>query len=342
MKNEPISQSPKKSPKSRKVILIILSILVIWGVVDLCVSEITAGKIPHRFASAEEGAVLLLSNTGYYGAYTQNDIDFRMRKSGATLDELLDVSAGSVKKFSFFEKRYVNHRIARMYRTLRRNKYTLPETDEITFVKMDMSLEGGASGYTHGTEIYLNSVNVTVYTFMSFLPDFNKSMDELLWHELFHCLTRCNPDFRERMYLLINFTVAESDFDIPPSLKTKVLNNPDVEHHNSYAPFVIDGRETDCFVAWITTRDYEEVKSSWSSCEAVALIPIDGTDTYWLSDQASNFDEVFGTNTSYVIDPEECLADNFAYAMLYGINGKDGQGWPNPEIIQGIIDIVNR
>ncbi|MBQ0168087.1 MAG: hypothetical protein KBT02_13355 [Treponema sp.] len=295
-----MNQPPKKSPKSIKAVLVILCILVIWGAVDLCVSEIIAGKIPHRFASVDEGAELLLANTDYYGAYTQNDIDFRMKKSGATLDELLAVTAGSVKKFSFFEKRYVNHRIARMYRTLRRNKYTLPETDEITFVKMDMSLEGGASGYTHGTEIYLNSVNVTVYTFMSFLPDFNKSMDELLWHELFHCLTRCNHD---------------------------------VEHHNSYAPFVIDGRETDCFVAWITTRDYEEVKSGWSSCEAVALIPIDGTDTYWLSGQASNFNEVFGTNTSYVIDPEECLADNFAYAMLYGIKGKDGQGCPNPEII---------
>ena len=38
-----------------------------------------------------------------------------------------------------------------------------------------------------------------------------------------------------------------------------------------------------------------------------------------------------------VTDPEECMADNFAYAMLYGMKGKDGKGYPNPEIIQGII-----
>ena len=31
------------------------------------------------------------------------------------------------------------------------------------------------------------------------------------------------------------------------------------------------------------------------------------------------------------------MADNFAYAMLYGIKGKD---YPNPEIIQGVIDAV--
>ena len=43
-----------------------------------------------------------------------------------------------------------------MYRTLKKNGYVLPQTDEITFIKADMKLESGASGYTHGTEIYLN------------------------------------------------------------------------------------------------------------------------------------------------------------------------------------------
>ena len=30
---------------------------------------------------------------------------------------------------------------------------------------------------------------------------------------------------------------------------------------------------------------------------------------------AENFIEVFGDNTDYVIDPEECMADNFGYAL---------------------------
>lgn len=32
------------------------------------------------------------------------------------------------------------------------------------------------------------------------------------------------------------------------------------------------------------------------------------------------------------------MADNFTYAMLYGMKGNDGNGYPNQEIIQGIID----
>ena len=140
---------------------------------------------------------------------------------------------------------------------------------------------------------------------------------------------------------MIHFTVADSDFEIPSCVAEYCLSNPDVEHHDSYATFVIDGQEIDCFTAWITTKQYEKGVSGWSDYETTALIPIDGTDIYYTREQASNFYEVFGENTQYVIDPEECMADNFMYAMLYGISGKDGKGYPNPEIIQGIIDVVS-
>ena len=107
------------------------------------------------------------------------------------------------------------------------------------------------------------------------------------------------------------------------------------------ATFIIDGQEIDCFAAWITKMDYAQIQSDEDSDIMVALVPTDGSDTYYTREHASNFDEVFGTNTRYVIDPEECMADNFAYAMFYGIKGKDGKGYPNPEIIQGVIDAVS-
>ena len=87
--------------------------------------------------------------------------------------------------------------------------------------------------------------------------------------------------------------------------------------------------------------DYAQIQSDEDSDKIVALVPTDGSDTYYTRERASNFDEVFGTNTRYVIDPEECMADNSAYAMFYGIKGKDGKGYPNPEIIQGVIDAVS-
>lgn len=324
----------------RKTLLIILGIIAIYCLSNLIITLIFAGRIPHRFASAEEGRELMLSNTEYYDKFTQNDIDFRVRKSGATMEELLDASSQSVQEYSFFEKWYLNSRIARMALKLAWNGYNLPETDEIVFVKADMEMESGANGYTHGTEIYLSGGFVTAYSVMGIIPGASEYMDEVLFHELFHCLTRCNPEWRAQMYSLINFTVADTEYELPPCVVEKYISNPDIEHHDSYATFVIDGQEIDCYTAWIITKSYDEAQAGFMQNDATVLVPTDGTDIYYTREQASNFDEVFGTNTGYVTDPEECMADNFAYAMLYGTKGKSGKGYPNPEIIQGIIDYL--
>ena len=331
----------RKKRISKRILLLVLGGLLIITVFYIFLVKAESNKLPHQYASQEEGRELMLGNTEYYANYTQNDIDFRLRKNNGTIDELLEASARSVGEFSFIEKYFIDSRLAKMYRTLKRKGYELPPVEEIIFISTDMDLESGASGYTHGTQIYLNTVSIKVSTFLSFIPGFRQSADELLWHELFHCLTRNNPDFRREMCSLIHFTVADSDFEIPSCVAEYCLSNPDVEHHDSYATFVIDGQEIDCFTAWITTKQYEKGVSGWSDYETTALIPIDGTDIYYTREQASNFYEVFGENTQYVIDPEECMADNFMLAMLYGMGGKDGKGYPNPEIIQGIIDAVS-
>ena len=321
----------------KRIILIAAAAIVVLIAGDILLTEINAKKIPHRFASAEEGRELLLSNTGYYDHFTQIDIDIRMKKSGATMDELLKASTDEIRNFNIFEKYLMDRRIAKMARSLKKNNYELPKLEEIIYIKTDMAVEMGASGYTHGNEIYLNSVNIM----FSIIPGAGEYFDHLLWHELFHCLTRNNPDFRADMYSLIHFTVEDSDYELPPCVREKFLSNPDVEHHDAHATFIIDGQEKECFVAWIATMDYSEAQSSSESMTATALIPIDGTDVYYTKEQASNFDEVFGTNTGYTIDPEECMADNFADAMQYGMDGKNGQGYPNPEIIRGVIGRVS-
>ena len=188
----------------------------------------------------------------------------------------------------------------------------------------------------------MNGDMVTIYALMDIIPGFSEYMNKLLYHELFHCLTRSNPQFRADMYSLIHFTVTDTVYELPSCVLERYISNPDVEHHDSYATFLIDGEPIDCYTACITTKSYAEAQSGFMSNDTTALVPVDGTDIYYTSEQASNFDEVFGTNTGYVTDPEECMADNFAYAMLYGMKGNDGKGYPNPEIIQGIIDYLKQ
>jgi hypothetical protein len=94
----------------RIAVIIIVALLA----VNICLTLLFTQKIPHRYASAQEGKELMLSNTEYYSGFTQNDIEYRMKKSGATMDELLDKSAGEVRDYSFFEKYFIDHEIAKM------------------------------------------------------------------------------------------------------------------------------------------------------------------------------------------------------------------------------------
>ena len=36
------------------------------------------------------------------------------------------------------------------------------------------------------------------------------------------------------------------------------------------------------------------------------------------------------------------MADNFKYAVLYGMDGPDGEGYPNPEIIKGVLEVLSK
>lgn len=51
----------------------------------------------------------------------------------------------------------------------------------------------------------------------------------------------------------------------------------------------------------------------------------------------TNFWDVFGENSVYVITTEEAIADNFTYAVIYGM---DGRKYKNSEIIQDILNVL--
>jgi hypothetical protein len=69
------------------------------------------------------------------------------------------------------------------------------------------------------------------------------------------------------------------------------------------------------------------------------LVPIDDMTTMYTSDDAANFWDVFGRNTDYVVDPEETMADNFSFAVIYGLEGKK---YKTPEIIQAIDALLKK
>lgn len=66
-------------------------------------------------------------------------------------------------------------------------------------------------------------------------------------------------------------------------------------------------------------------------------MPYDNPNIYYTIDEVSNFWDVFGENSNCVIATEESIADNFASAVIYGM---DGRGYKNSELIQSILDVM--
>lgn len=310
---------------------ILIGLLIIWTVLFLSQAYAEETILNYRFADADEAAAMLISNRTYYEGLTQNDLNFRMQKQNAELDEMLAFAATQTRDFSDEEKAAIDGTMRAIEKTCLDQGYHLPALDDVVFAKTTMREECDAGAYTHGTQIYLGE-SVLAFAFEDD-PEKIQYFREIIAHELFHCLTRNHPDFRAGMYSILGFTVVDTDYEFGSTISERIISNPDVEHHNSYASFDINGQMRECTVIFTTALPFKEPGDSFFNSMVTGLVPIDDLDTLYTSDEAANFWEVFGRNTPYVIDPEETLADNFSYTLIYGV---DDTLYESPEIIQAI------
>ena len=290
-------------------------------------------QIQYRFADREEGQKLILSNTEYYDGFTENDLQFRMQSRDAAMEDYLAFAEDQVRDFTDKQKALISGTMDQIELTAAENGYQFPPLDEITFISTTTDEEPGAAAYTHGTQIYLGKELLDSFVGTG---GYAPNLEYLLAHEIFHCLTRSSPGFRADMYRIIHFTVQEEEFEIPPSVMEYYISNPDVEHHNAYAGFIINGEPVNCFIALVTRKHFENAGESFFDTATAALVPVDGTDVYYYPEDASNYDDIFGRNTDYTIDPEECMADNFGFLIAFGADGPRGDGYRTPEIIDAI------
>ena len=309
----------------KKLLIVLMCVLLTLP------AALAEGAFQYRFVDANEAAELLLSNRNYHENMNQEDLNFRMQKLDATLEELEAMVAGETRDYTDAEKVAVDEAMAAIDATCAERGYALPATEGIVFAKTTMREECDAAAYTHGTQIYLGERLLAKG--LSEDPKDQAIFRQIVAHELFHCLTRNHPDFRRDMYGILGFTVVDEDYDFAPAIRERIISNPDVGHHNSYAAFEINGEMKNCAVVFTASRPFEKPGDNFFDVMVTGLVPIDDLSTMYTSKDAANFREVFGRNTDYVIDPEETLADNFAYTLAYPLDGRD---YASPEIIKAI------
>lgn len=314
-----------------KKLILLLAALILLN--SLACAE---GQLAWRFTDADEGAQLLRGNAAYCEGFNDADLAYRLQKNGGTVDEWLELAAGQTRDFSPEEQRCVAQAFSIIEGLLTKGNLTLPPLEEILLVKTTAAEECGADAYTHKNQIYLSEELLEIAASgEGGLLYFT----HVLMHELFHCITRANPDFRAEAYALIGFDVQAEEFEIAPALRQRVISNPDVARHDSSAVFTIGGETTECFIVF-AAEPWEAPGDSFFVRGGAALVPVARPEESYPVEAASDFWDVVGRNTTYVLDPEECMADNFSLALQLAGGFITPEQLPSPEIPEGLIALM--
>jgi hypothetical protein len=290
---------------------------------------------PHckiRFATRDEGAAAITARDFFTEHLSRFDLQARLRTDRpVTLDDWRKFVTGEVRDWTDDERT----RAAAALSALRDRfaSLELPLPDEIYLV-VTSGQEESEAAYCRGRYIVLPR---------SVLRRERAELQALLAHEIFHVISNQNPQLRPKLYAIVGF---EHCVDIPihPSLQDRRITNPDAPSIDC----VIEIREGEravhaapvlyasepmfnpkraggffghmTFRLMVVEREGDQWKPVDRDGKAVVLDPT----------RVPDFFTKVGRNTSYIVHPEEILADNFMHLAM----GK--RDLPTPRIVDDL------
>lgn len=177
----------------------------------------------------------------------------------------------------------------------------------------------------YGASVFYSRENTIIIPENVLLRDLDSDFMKSMLREIFHIYTRYNYWQKVALYKKIGFERTHI-LEIPIALKNKMLTNPDgieqyVIHHLS------DRNHKDFSAVPIITVKHKNLLRSLSFYSNIQffLYKTEGNEILTNTDGSStidmesieNFYEQIGTNTNYIIHPDEILADNFAMLVLW-------------------------
>lgn len=194
---------------------------------SLCATDMCA-QIKLHYIDAEQARTLLSQEDATTRQWSRFDYEARLGRKGGTRQELIRFIADQARDWSKEDKQRMQEAADTLNSHIKALNLSLSLPQEIRILKTTMAEEGGAGGYTRMDYIVVEEQIAHMKP---------QQVSYLLAHELFHVLTRNHPDFREKMYRLIGFSIAPEEFEVPADLRDVLISNPDVNRFDSYARF---------------------------------------------------------------------------------------------------------
>jgi hypothetical protein len=209
----------------------------------------------------------------------------------------------------------------------------LPDLDEpILLIKTSGQEEGGA-GYTRANAVMLPQAHAD-----------ERELQRLLAHEIFHVVSRRNPDLRRALYRAIGFEEC-GEVELPSALARRKMTNPDAPVNEHCIEISVDGTKVWSVPILLSREERFDPAAGRAFFEYLTLSMLlvdrsgataralerDGAPALVPLNRVTGFLEQVGRNTTYIIHAEEILASNFELLVMSGAEAP-----PSPDVLERI------
>lgn len=301
-------------------------------------ADLELGKTKVHFATQSEGSKILVAKDDFIQRLSPFDRSARMKTDQAVSEaEFLQFVGKNVIDWTREDMETVQAAVEALQPLLRDLRLSWPPT--VQLIKTTGAEEGNAA-YTRATAIVLPK---------SELGKGQDHLKKLICHELFHIVSRRNPELREKLYAIIGFAKC-NEIKLPPELERRKITNPDAPRNDHFIRLQIDGHESLAVPILLSSAETYDVKRGgeffeYLQFQFLVVEKSRGSETMKAVSEGSSpklvemkrvsgFMEQIGNNTDYIIHPEEILAENFALLVLNGNNAA------SPEILQKMKEVL--
>ena len=336
------------------------SVFLVLGLLISCKSEKHAQSTVNNdlnivFLDSVTAAKTILQDRtdGYFEYLSLADMSIQLKKSD------IPNNGGEVKE---------------MYQDLLRSEMTDFTEDDITFLN-EVFTKAKAAIDTLNPALWPDNINLLKTKLNHYGPEVYYTREEgiimpldifkeknvkiqtsVMLHEIFHILSRYNPELRHKLYDLIGFEKLDGELRLPNEVANKILTNPDAVSR-SYVIDLVDQEGTHQIAMPLLTSPKERYDTSMPSFFAYLqfdLYPLiqisDNEYTLGLNNEGKSalsvehhgdFFTQIKDNTQYIIHPEEIMADNFMMAILaYESNNYENFSEQGKKLIMQVTEIL--
>lgn len=282
--------------------------------------------VEFKIASRAEASAAATARDEYLAILTPADRSLKTRTPEAPAKAVLIAQMGEgVDAFTPEETARLEALFARHADAVARLSSWLPQT--VFLAKSTAKLEAGAP-HTRGATIFMGRG----------LPSSDAELDGLFFHELFHVLSRHNPNAHDALYRVIGFEPCRNA-PAPRAVRARVISNPDAPFMRHvltvslggaertllpvlYAdPARYDAAKGGTFFNYAKLRFMEVTRAADGRCRVVR--EGDAPRFFSAEEATPAILARIGPNTRYLFHAEEAMADNFSLLMTDRAGAKD-------------------